>query len=72
MSLEGLPIISAKVFVTTNVQAQLKAVATEAAEPRTFPGKISPIISCEGLKLYYQRSSSTRSQTYPWDRTETE
>lgn len=29
--------MSAKVFVTMNVQAQLKAVATEAAEPRIFP-----------------------------------
>lgn len=37
---ESLPIMSAKVFVTTKVQAQLKAVATEAADPRILPGKI--------------------------------
>jgi hypothetical protein len=40
-----LPMMSANVLVTTNVHAQLKAVATEAADPRIFPGKISPIIS---------------------------
>jgi hypothetical protein len=37
--------MSGKVLVTTNVQNQLKAVATEAAEPRILPGKISPIIN---------------------------
>lgn len=34
-----------------NVQAQLNAVATEAADPRIFPGKISPIINCKKCKF---------------------
>ena len=34
-----------KVFVTMNVQAQLKAVEIEAAAPLIRLGKISPIIS---------------------------
>uniref|UniRef100_A0A182UW47 Anaphase-promoting complex subunit 11 RING-H2 finger domain-containing protein n=1 Tax=Anopheles merus TaxID=30066 RepID=A0A182UW47_ANOME len=37
--------VMANVFVTTNVQLQLNAVATDAAEPRILPGRISPIIS---------------------------
>lgn len=32
-------------LVTTNVHDQLKAVATDAADPRIFAGRISPIIS---------------------------
>lgn len=39
------PIISWKVFVTMKVHVQLKAVATEAADPLILAGKISPIIS---------------------------
>ena len=34
-----------KVFVTTNVQAQLKAVARDAAAPLILAGKTSPIIN---------------------------
>ena len=34
-----------KVFVTMNVQVQLKAVEMEAAGPRIRLGKISPIIN---------------------------
>lgn len=41
----ALPIISRNDLVTINVQDQLKAVATEAAEPRIFAGSISPIIN---------------------------
>lgn len=37
--------MSAKVFVTMNVHVQLKAVATDAADPLILPGKISPSIS---------------------------
>lgn len=37
--------MSWNVFVTKNVHDQLKAVATEAADPRILAGKISPIIS---------------------------
>lgn len=42
ISSENSPIRSLKVFVTMKVHIQLKAVATDAAVPRIFPGKISP------------------------------
>lgn len=44
MNVIDIPIISIKVFVTTKVQVQLKAVATDAADPRILAGKISPIL----------------------------
>lgn len=46
-----VPMMSAKVFVTIKVQVQLKAVATEAADPLILPGKISPSINPKFFKL---------------------
>lgn len=66
--------ISAKVFVTTNVHAQLKAVATEAADPRTFPGRISPIINLTRerfLNLFRKIYPESFNLPWNWSKTKT-
>lgn len=60
--------ISANVLVTMNVQAQLKAVATEAADPRIFPGKISPIINLFSNILKSINVSQNYKKYLPWNR----
>lgn len=60
----NIPMISSNVFVTMNVQVQLKPVATEAAEPRIFAGRISPIIN-QGIGPKPKLKLSTKTTKLP-------